>query len=187
NILPRNPDCCAMQITLDNLQLPPHNSRVQSRARRLIGLCKRAHIVIDTPTPHQNLPSRILYTFSYTVLYIIIVQCTSVKVTVGEKPRMTSSDSDTFDKMPIWARPERPAHAQHPTLNRAQIIRAAIELADAEGAQALSMRRLAAKLGAGTMSLYWYLSSKQDLIDLVLDAVYSEIDLPLQPSDDWRA
>jgi len=51
-----------------------------------------------------------------------------------------------------------------PSLSREQIVRAAIELADTEGTQALSMRRLAAKLGAGTMSLYWYIACKEDLL-----------------------
>jgi AcrR family transcriptional regulator len=87
----------------------------------------------------------------------------------------------------IWMRPERPQRTQPTGLNREQIVHAAIELADAEGELAVSMRRIAAKLGVGTMSLYWYLSSKQDLFDLVLDALFGEIALPTLPSGDWRA
>jgi AcrR family transcriptional regulator len=49
------------------------------------------------------------------------------------------------------------------------------------------MRRIAAKLGAGTMSLYWHISSKQDLFDLMLDAALGEIELPERPSRDWRS
>jgi AcrR family transcriptional regulator len=88
----------------------------------------------------------------------------------------------------IWARPERRLRIQHRSLSRKQIVRAALEVADGEGADAVSMRRVAAHLGAGTMSLYWYVSAKQDLLDLMVDAVLGEIE-PLQqpPTDDWRA
>jgi AcrR family transcriptional regulator len=87
----------------------------------------------------------------------------------------------------IWARPERPARGPQPSLRRDQIARAAIEIADAEGIEAVSMRKVAAKVGAGTMSLYRYVSRKDDLIDLMGDAVMAELDLPEEPSGDWRA
>lgn len=86
----------------------------------------------------------------------------------------------------VWARPERRAHSQKPALTREQIVRATIEIADADGAQAISMRRIAAKLGAGTMSLYWHVSSKQDLLDLALDAIFGEATLSERLSGDWR-
>ncbi len=101
---------------------------------------------------------------------------------------MEPSDQEkpsTFDL--VWARPERATRAQQPSLSRDHIVRAAIALADAEGAQALSMRRIATTLGVGTMSLYWHIPRKQDLFDLILDALYGEIDLPTRPSGDWRA
>lgn len=87
----------------------------------------------------------------------------------------------------IWARPERPARGPQPSLTRDQIARAAIEIADADGIEAVSMRRVAAAVGAGTMSLYRYVSRKDDLIDLMGDAVVAELDLPDAPSGDWRA
>jgi AcrR family transcriptional regulator len=87
----------------------------------------------------------------------------------------------------IWARPERKARGPQPSLTRDQIARAAIEIADAEGIEAVSMRKVAAKVGAGTMSLYRYVSRKDDLIDLMGDAVVAELDLPETPSGDWRA
>ncbi len=86
----------------------------------------------------------------------------------------------------IWTRPERTSPTKTPPLSREHIVRAAIELADAEGIEAVSMRRIAAKLGAGTMSLYWHISSKQDLFDLMLDAALGEIELPAHRSGDWR-
>lgn len=69
-------------------------------------------------------------------------------------------------------------------LSREDIIDAAIAVADAEGTEAVSMRRIARELGTGTMSLYWHVSSKDELQSLMLDAVQAE--LP-EPSGDWRA
>lgn len=66
---------------------------------------------------------------------------------------------------------------EQPALGEAQIVRAAIELLDAEGLEALSMRRLGAKLDAGATSLYWYVATKDELLDLVLDEVFGEIRL----------
>lgn len=87
----------------------------------------------------------------------------------------------------IWARPDRPARGPQPSLTRDQIAAAAIAIADAEGLKGVSMRRVAAAVGAGTMSLYRYVSRKEDLIDLMADRVLSELDLPDAPSGDWRA
>ena len=50
-----------------------------------------------------------------------------------------------------------------------------------------SMRRLAKELGAGAMSLYWHIPKKDDLLDLMLDAAFGEVELPEPPSADWRA
>ena len=71
-------------------------------------------------------------------------------------------------------------------LSRAEIVRAAIAVADAEGPEAISMRRIAREVRAGVMSLYWYVSSKEELLDLMLDAIEAEIEVP-DPSGDWRA
>jgi AcrR family transcriptional regulator len=71
-------------------------------------------------------------------------------------------------------------------LSRSEIVRTAIALADAEGPDAISMRRIARELGAGVMSLYWYVGSKEELLDLMLDMLEAEIELP-EPSGDWRA
>ncbi len=73
---------------------------------------------------------------------------------------------------PIWARPE-PATRQ-PRFSREQIAAAALDIADAEGFNAVSMRRIAAALGAGTMSLYRYIATKADLLALIEDAVLGE-------------
>jgi AcrR family transcriptional regulator len=95
------------------------------------------------------------------------------------------------------ARPGRragrePAHGQQargraaPSLSRAEIVDAAIAVADAEGADAVSMRRIAQVLRSGTMSLYWHVTNKEHLLDLMLDVLITEVEVP-EPSGDWRA
>jgi AcrR family transcriptional regulator len=85
----------------------------------------------------------------------------------------------------VWFRQEpasrRPAHT------RADIAHAAVEIADTEGFDAVSMRRVAQRLGAGTMTLYHYVRNKDELITLMSDAVMSEILVPDDElADDWR-
>jgi AcrR family transcriptional regulator len=98
------------------------------------------------------------------------------------------ADDDVAPSAPvIWARPDRPARGPHPSLTREQIATSAIAIADVEGLEAVSMRKVAAAVGAGTMSLYRYVSRKEDLIDLMSDQVLAEVELPDSPSGDWRA
>src|SRR6059036_795279 len=59
-------------------------------------------------------------------------------------------------------------------LTRDQVAAAALELLDREGLEALSMRRLAEELGVGTMTLYGYFRSKNELLDAVVDAAVAE-------------
>ncbi|WP_241002935.1 TetR/AcrR family transcriptional regulator C-terminal domain-containing protein [Streptomyces sp. CB01881] len=88
----------------------------------------------------------------------------------------------------IWLRPERTGRGPKPAHSRASIAAAAIAIADAEGLDAVSMRRVAAALGAGTMSLYNYVPKKEHLLDLMLDAVADEYDYDdLAPAGDCRA
>lgn len=93
---------------------------------------------------------------------------------------------DTED-VPIWMRPERPARGPKPAYSRAQIAEAAIRIADAEGLEAATMRRIAAEIGAGAMSLYRYVPSRDDLTMLMADRLMGEIDVEGLPSGDWRA
>jgi AcrR family transcriptional regulator len=86
----------------------------------------------------------------------------------------------------IWARPERTGRGPKPAYSRADIAAAAVRIADAEGLDAVSMRRVAAELGCGTMSLYNYVPRKEDLYELMVDAVSGEHEL-WEPSGDWRA
>ena len=71
-------------------------------------------------------------------------------------------------------------------LSRADIVDVAVAVADAEGTGALSMRRIAKDLQVGVMSLYWYIGSKEELHQLMLETVQAEIEAA-EPSGDWRA
>jgi AcrR family transcriptional regulator len=86
---------------------------------------------------------------------------------------------------PIWARPgpgeRKPAHT------REQIAAAAMRIADTEGTDAVTMRRVATELGAGTMTLYHYVANKRELLALMDDAMMGELLVPDDElADDWR-
>lgn len=88
-------------------------------------------------------------------------------------------------------RPQRKnaAQAQHsePPLSLERIVATAVELLDAHGVDGLTMRRLADRLGAGTMSLYWHVDNKDDVFDLALDAVLAcSAPAPVVACADWR-
>ncbi|WP_031174146.1 TetR/AcrR family transcriptional regulator [Streptomyces durhamensis] len=85
--------------------------------------------------------------------------------------------------MLVWERPEPPNRPVPAPLNRERIVRAAIQLADADGLEAVSLRKVATALGVGPMRLYNYIASKEELLDLMVDAAYAEI----RPAGDgWR-
>lgn len=88
----------------------------------------------------------------------------------------------------VWARRREP---DQPALSRAAIVREAIALLDAEGAEALSMRKLGARLNAGATSLYRHVATKDELMELAVDEVVAEITVPAADSSgsppDWRA
>lgn len=71
-------------------------------------------------------------------------------------------------------------------LSKRRVVAEAVRLADGEGVAGLSMRRLARELGAGAMSLYHYVTSKDELLDAMIDVVFDEIELPPQDGD-WRS
>ncbi|MEV7012397.1 TetR/AcrR family transcriptional regulator C-terminal domain-containing protein [Streptosporangium sp. NPDC051022] len=84
----------------------------------------------------------------------------------------------------IWERPE-PGRRRVVPLSRERIVATAVALADAEGIDAVTLRRVAAELGTGPMRLYGYLDSKDDLLDLMVDEICGRIPLP-EPGPGWR-
>lgn len=86
----------------------------------------------------------------------------------------------------VWARPR--TRREQPALSREQIVSEAVRLLDAEGIDALSMRKLGTRLGAGATSLYRHVANKDELIELVVDEVYGELDVAdADRAPDWRA
>ncbi|APG88595.1 TetR family transcriptional regulator (plasmid) [Sinorhizobium americanum CCGM7] len=74
-----------------------------------------------------------------------------------------------------------------PPLSLERIVATAVELLDAQGIDGLTMRRLADRLGAGAMSLYWHVDNKEEVFDLALDSVLEYRGPPhLIGSQDWR-
>lgn len=86
--------------------------------------------------------------------------------------------------MSVWNRPVRGARGPAPERSREQITATAIELADEGGLAAVSMRQVAKRLGTGPASLYRYVSTRGDLLDLMADAAAGEIDLDDRLSGD---
>ncbi|MER5769474.1 TetR/AcrR family transcriptional regulator [Streptomyces sp. NPDC001985] len=87
----------------------------------------------------------------------------------------------------LWRDGRRGARGPERGLTLTRIVEIAIELVEAEGPAALSMRRVAARLGIGTASLYTYLPGKAELEALMLDAVATGPVLPHEWPGDWRA
>ncbi|MFJ6618589.1 TetR/AcrR family transcriptional regulator [Kitasatospora sp. NPDC091335] len=85
----------------------------------------------------------------------------------------------------LWERLERPAPAPRTTLTPHRIAEAAVAIADAEGLDAVTMRRLATALGVAPMAAYRYVSGKDELIELMVDFVYGQLPLDA-PAEGWR-
>ena len=89
-------------------------------------------------------------------------------------------------RAPIWV--VHPPGTRKPRFTREQIAASALALADKEGFDALSMRRIAEDLGAGTMTLYYYIRTKDDLLALIDDALMAETVARTWPlPKPWRA
>ncbi|HEY7621966.1 MAG TPA: TetR/AcrR family transcriptional regulator [Solirubrobacteraceae bacterium] len=87
--------------------------------------------------------------------------------------------------MPATAQTERSSKRRTP-LSRDRVLRAAMALADERGVGELTMRKLAKELGVEAMSLYNHVANKDDLLDGMIDMVFSEIDAP-SANGDWKA
>jgi AcrR family transcriptional regulator len=87
---------------------------------------------------------------------------------------------------PVTAAP-RARSTQTVDISREHVVRTAVAIADAEGSDALSMRRVATELGVATMSLYRYVPSKDELITQMVDAAFAAHRFTSPPPDDWLA
>lgn len=80
---------------------------------------------------------------------------------------------------------KKAAVPERTSLSRERVLRTALDMADAEGVESLSMRQLGSRLGVEAMSLYNHVSNKDDLLDGILELVVREISIP-GPGADWR-
>jgi len=87
----------------------------------------------------------------------------------------------------VWNRPKRGRRREQPALTQGQIVGEAIKLLDADGLDALTMRKLGTALGAVATAVYWHVANKEELIELVVDEVYGEIEVPeVSDPSQWR-
>jgi AcrR family transcriptional regulator len=87
---------------------------------------------------------------------------------------------------PPWWRPAKSTGRRRQPLSRRAIVEAAVEILDAEGADALTVRRLGEKLNTGSATLYWHISGKDELAELVYDHVMGELTLPAPDPAHWQ-
>jgi AcrR family transcriptional regulator len=97
----------------------------------------------------------------------------------------TPAQSKDTARIPLWERLERPAPAPRTALTAQRIAEAAITIADAEGLDAVTMRRLATELGVAPMAAYRYVSGKDELHELMVDFAFGELHLP-EGAANWR-
>ncbi|MRH90561.1 TetR family transcriptional regulator [Nocardia sp. SYP-A9097] len=83
----------------------------------------------------------------------------------------------------VWSRDRRTPARRAPSVDR--IVGAALTIADSEGLEAVSMRRVATELASGTASLYRYVANRDELVDLMVDTAQGEIAVP-ELTGDWR-
>jgi AcrR family transcriptional regulator len=109
---------------------------------------------------------------------------------VSENGRVTTEYSGGGDPKRsmelLWGLREPPRRGPRQRLTVPQIARAGIEIADAEGLAALSMRRVADQLGVTAMSLYTYVPGKAELLDVMIDTVHGERDTSAEGDGGWR-
>jgi TetR/AcrR family transcriptional regulator, tetracycline repressor protein len=102
---------------------------------------------------------------------------------------MADRDSAATETVPAppWQRiPRREAKRRRDPLTQEAIIDAAMRVLDSEGLDGLSMRRIAEELDTGAASLYWHVGSKDGLLDLILERVIGEQEVPDPDPERWQ-
>jgi AcrR family transcriptional regulator len=87
--------------------------------------------------------------------------------------------------VPSWKRTRQPA-SPRVTLTQDVIVETALRLLDRDGLDGVSMRRVAEELNTGAASLYAHVANKEELLDLVLDKISSEVDIPEPDPEHWQ-
>ncbi|MEU4212399.1 TetR/AcrR family transcriptional regulator C-terminal domain-containing protein [Streptomyces sp. NPDC026206] len=100
--------------------------------------------------------------------------------------RRDGTGATGVDPQQLWLSPGQSGRGRKPSFSREEITAAAVALADAEGLEAVTMRRVASRVGAGVMSLYSYAPDKETLLELMVDRVSGELPTADPFTGDWR-
>ncbi|MEV0589668.1 TetR/AcrR family transcriptional regulator C-terminal domain-containing protein [Nonomuraea sp. NPDC050310] len=150
----------------------------------------RAQIESGELSPGELLPSTREITRRYGVAIATATKVLTTLRTEGLVHPVPGVGTIVREPEPAPAPERRPRatvvpRVQNAPLSRDQIVHSAVAVADAEGVASLSMRRVASELGVTSMALYRHVSSKEELLHLMADAVFSERPLP-EFVPDWR-
>jgi DNA-binding transcriptional regulator YhcF (GntR family)/AcrR family transcriptional regulator len=110
-----------------------------------------------------------------------------VEAKVGSGAVVSARTSPTQPVPPTLSPRPRRAGVPKQALNRKRVLRTAIAVADIEGLDAVTMRRLAAELGVGPMALYRHVANKDELVTQMADEAFGEPELPIPGPAGWRA
>jgi AcrR family transcriptional regulator len=99
------------------------------------------------------------------------------------EPERSSSAAD--EPRPPWWRERKRGGARQP-LTRDAIVDAAVRILDTEGSDALTIRRLSQELETGPATLYWHITGKEELAELVYDRIMGEVELPEPDPEHWE-
>ncbi|WP_030304258.1 TetR/AcrR family transcriptional regulator C-terminal domain-containing protein [Streptomyces katrae] len=102
-------------------------------------------------------------------------------------PREGNGGAPGIDPQQLWLGSDQPRRGRKPAYSREAITAAAVALADSEGLEAVTMRKVAERVGAGVMSLYSYAPDKETLLNLMVDHVSGELPTAHTLTGDWRA
>ncbi|MFC9235286.1 TetR/AcrR family transcriptional regulator [Streptomyces decoyicus] len=100
--------------------------------------------------------------------------------------RRDAAGATGIDPQQLWLSTGQRGRGRKPAFSRETITAAAVALADAEGLEGVTMRRVASQVGAGVMSLYSYAPDKETLLELMVDHVSGELPTADPPTGDWR-
>jgi len=145
----------------------------------------RARILAGDLRPGDRIPSTRAIAQRWGVA---VATATRVMATLRDDGLVeTKVGSGTVVSIRTSQRATRTVNAAKRALSRKHVVHAAVAIADAEGLDAVSMRRLAADLGVGPMSLYRHVENKDELVTLMTEEVFGESELPIPGPDGWRA
>jgi TetR/AcrR family tetracycline transcriptional repressor len=111
------------------------------------------------------------------MVYYRTVFSSSTMLTMTEKTGGSAPD-------PPWRSSPRRRGVPRPQLSREVVVAAALQVLESDGGEALTMRRVADQIGVSASSLYGYVANKEELVQLVLDRIFEEFEIP--PTDSWQ-